>query len=95
MIERLSIIGCGLMGGSVALALRRAGLVRHIAGHSRTPASSRRALELGVIDEACDSAADAVRGADIVLLSVPVASTFDVLASLRAALQCRATLRAV
>ena len=86
MIERLGIIGCGLMGGSVALALRRAGLVRQIAGHSRSPASSRRALELGVIDEACDSAADAVRGADIVLLSVPVASTFDVLASLRAAL---------
>ncbi len=48
MIERLSIIGCGLLGGSVALALRRAGLVRHIAGHSRTPASSRRTLELGV-----------------------------------------------
>jgi prephenate dehydrogenase len=86
MIERLSVIGCGLMGGSVALALRRAGLVRHIAGHSRSPASSRRALELGVIDEACASAADAVRGADIVLLSVPVASTFDVLASLRTAL---------
>ena len=86
MIERLSIIGCGLMGGSVALALRRAGLVRHISGHSRSPASSRRALDLGVIDEACASAADAVRGADIVLLSVPVASTFDVLASLRTAL---------
>jgi prephenate dehydrogenase len=86
MIERLGIIGCGLMGGSVALALRRAGLVRHVAGFSRSQASSRRALELGVIDEACASAADAVRGADIVLLSVPVASTFEVLTSLRAAL---------
>jgi prephenate dehydrogenase len=86
MIERLGIIGCGLMGGSVALALRRAGLVRHVAGFSRSQASSRRALELGVIDEACASATDAVRGADIVLLSVPVASTFDVLASLRTAL---------
>lgn len=86
MIDRLAIVGCGLMGGSVALALRRAGLVRRIAGHSRSLASSRRALELGIIDEACDTAAGAARGANVVLLSVPVASTFDVLASLRTAL---------
>ena len=86
MIDRLAIVGCGLMGGSVALALRRAGLVRRIAGHSRSVASSRRALELGIIDEACDTAAGAARGANVVLLSVPVASTFDVLASLRTAL---------
>ena len=86
MIDRLAIVGCGLMGGSVALALRRAGLVRHIAGHSRSVASSRRALELGIIDEACDTAAGAARCANVVLLSVPVASTFDVLASLRTAL---------
>lgn len=86
MIDRLAIVGCGLMGGSVALALRRAGLVRRIAGHSRSLASSRRALELGIIDETCDTAAGAARGANVVLLSVPVASTFDVLASLRTAL---------
>ena len=86
MIDRLAIVGCGLMGGSVALALRRAGLVRRIAGHSRSVASSRRALELGIIDETCDTAAGAARGANVVLLSVPVASTFDVLASLRTAL---------
>ena len=86
MIDRLAIVGCGLMGGSVALALRRAGLVRHIAGHSRSLASSRRALELGIIDEACDTSAGAARGANVVLLSVPVASTFDMLASLRTAL---------
>jgi prephenate dehydrogenase len=82
MIERLGIIGCGLMGGSFALALRDAGLVRHIAGYSRSSASSRRALELAVIDEACATAADAARGADVVLLSVPVASTFEVLRGL-------------
>ena len=86
MIERLAIVGCGLMGGSVALALRRAGLVRHVAGHSRTPASSQRALELGVIDEACASAAEATQGCDVVLLSVPVASTLEVLRDLRPAL---------
>lgn len=86
MIERLSIVGCGLMGGSFALALRRAGLVRHIAGYSRSPASSQRAAALGVIDEACASAAEAARGAEVVLLSVPVASTFEVLQGMRATL---------
>jgi prephenate dehydrogenase len=86
MIERLAIVGCGLMGGSVALALRRAGLVRHIAGYSRSPASGRRAWELGVIDEACDSAAGAACGADVVLLSVPVASTLEVLQGIRSTL---------
>ena len=86
MIERLGIIGCGLMGGSFALALRHAGLVRHVAGFSRSPASSHRAVELGVIDEACASAADAARGADVVLLSVPVASTGEVLDAIRFAL---------
>ena len=83
MIERLCIVGCGLMGGSFALALRQAGLVRHIAGYSRSAASSQRALALGVIDEACATAAEAARGADVVLLSVPVASTLTVLQDLR------------
>ena len=83
MIERLAIVGCGLMGGSVALALRRAGMVRHIVGYSRSRSSSQRAVELGVIDEACATAADAARGAEVVVVSVPVASTAEVLAALR------------
>jgi prephenate dehydrogenase len=86
MIERLGIVGCGLMGGSFALALRQAGRVRHIVGYSRSPASSQRALALGVIDEACATAADAAHQADVVLLSVPVASTFEVMQALRPAL---------
>ncbi|MFM8770017.1 MAG: prephenate dehydrogenase [Rubrivivax sp.] len=86
MIQRLAIVGCGLMGGSVALALRRAGMVRHIVGCSRSPASSQQAVELGVIDEVCASAAEAARGADVVLLSVPVASTLEVLEAIRMSL---------
>lgn len=89
MIERLAIVGCGLMGGSVALSLRRAGLVRYIAGYSRSPDSSRRAVELGVIDEACVSAAHAARGAEVVVLSVPVASTLEVLEAVRTELSPR------
>jgi prephenate dehydrogenase len=78
-IQRLALIGCGLIGGSVALALRRAGVVRHISGYSLSPSSVTKALELGVIDEACQSAAQAVQQADRVILAVPVAATEAVL----------------
>jgi len=75
MFERLGLIGCGLMGGSFALALRQAGLVRHIAGFSASPSTTQRALELGVIDTQAGSAAEAAAGADLVLVAVPVAAT--------------------
>ena len=86
MFERLGLIGCGLMGGSFALAARRAGLVQRVAGHSKSPASARRAHELGVIDEVAESAAQAAAGADLVLLAVPVAATEATLQAIRPAL---------
>ena len=70
--ERLALIGCGLMGGSFALALRQAGLVHTIAGFSASDATRQRAVQLQVIDQACTSVAQAVQGADLVLLAVPV-----------------------
>src|SRR5574343_165564 len=73
--QRLALIGCGLMGGSFALALRRAGLVAHVAGFSASEGTRVKALELGVIDSACASAAEAVQGADLVLVAVPVRAT--------------------
>ena len=75
MFEQLGLIGCGLMGGSFALALKRAGLVKRVAGFSPSTASIQKALELGVIDAAVPSALAAASGADIVLLAVPVAAT--------------------
>ena len=87
MFERLGLIGCGLMGGSFALAARRAGLVQRVAGHSKSPASAHRAHELGVIDEVADSAAQAAAGADLVLLAVPVAATEATLQAIRPALR--------
>ncbi|KQP17862.1 prephenate dehydrogenase/arogenate dehydrogenase family protein [Pseudorhodoferax sp. Leaf267] len=83
MFQQLALIGCGLMGGSFALALKRAGLVGRVVGYSRSPASSQRALELGVIDAQAVSAEQAVAGADIVLIAVPVAATESTLASIR------------
>jgi prephenate dehydrogenase len=70
--QRLALIGCGLMGGSFALALRQAQAVEHIVGFSASDKTRQRALELGVIDQAATSVAEAVQGADLVLLAVPV-----------------------
>ncbi len=75
MFEQLGLIGCGLMGGSFALALKRAGLVKRVVGYSKSPSTTERARQLGVIDIEAPSALLAVSGADIVLIAVPVAAT--------------------
>lgn len=73
--QRLALIGCGLMGGSFALALRQAGLVAHVAGFSASEGTRAKAHQLGVIDSICTSAAEAAQGADLVLVAVPVRAT--------------------
>ncbi len=75
MFEQLGLIGCGLMGGSFALALKKAGLVKRVVGYSKSPSTTARALAMGVIDIEAPSALLAVSGADIVLIAVPVAAT--------------------
>ncbi|MFD0666735.1 prephenate dehydrogenase [Ramlibacter sp. MAHUQ-53] len=90
MFQQLGLIGCGLMGGSFALALRQAGLVHRIVGYSKSAQSTARARELGVIDEAAASAADAAAGSDLVLVAVPVAATEATLAAIRESLEAGA-----
>ena len=75
MFNQLGVIGCGLMGGSFALALKRAGLVRRVIGYSKSPSTTEKARQLGVIDQAAESALLAVSGSDIVLIAVPVSAT--------------------
>ncbi len=75
MFEQLGLIGCGLMGGSFALALKRAGLVKRVVGYSKSPSTTERARQLGVIDVEAPSALLAVSGADLVLLAVPVSAS--------------------
>ena len=75
MFNQLGLIGCGLMGGSFALALKKAGLVRRVVGYSKSPSTVEKARRLGVIDVAAESALLAVSGSDIVLIAVPVAAT--------------------
>jgi len=83
MFEQLGLIGCGLMGGSFALALKRAGLVKRVVGYSKSPSTTARALQMGVIDVEAPSALLAVSGADLVLLAVPVAATEATLKAIR------------
>src|ERR1043165_9505857 len=75
MFNQLGVIGCGLMGGSFALALKRAGLVKRVIGYSKSPSTTEKAKKLGVIDMAAESALLAVSGSDIVLIAVPVAAS--------------------
>lgn len=71
-INKLVIIGVGLIGGSFALALKKAKAVKHVVGVGRTRKNLNDALKLGVIDEASQDAAAAVRDADMVLIGTPV-----------------------
>jgi len=90
--QRLALIGCGLMGGSFALALREAGLVQTIVGFSASEKTRQRAVELKVIDQACASIAQAVQGADLVLLAVPVGAMHSSFAAMRDVLQANTLL---
>lgn len=82
MINKLCIVGVGLIGGSLARALRAAGQVREIVGHGRRPNALQRAVELGVIDHAEVTLAAATQDADIVVLATPVGAMPAILAEL-------------
>jgi prephenate dehydrogenase len=86
MFRQLGLIGCGLMGGSFALAVRQAGLVERVVGYSPTARSREVALALGAIDVAVDTPAAAAHPSDLVLLALPVASTEATLCAIRDAL---------
>lgn len=72
LIERLAVIGTGLIGGSFALALKQAGQVGSVVGAGRSQENLQTAKARGMIDEIAADAAHAVQGADFVLLAVPV-----------------------
>jgi cyclohexadieny/prephenate dehydrogenase len=72
MFERVALVGIGLIGSSISHAMRRKGLAKEIVGSARTKQTLETALKLGLIHKGYDSAAEAVKGADLVILSVPV-----------------------
>jgi prephenate dehydrogenase len=83
MIQRLAILGVGLIGGSLALALKEKGLVGEVVGYGRSQANIDEALSLGIIDRAAPTAAEAVIDADMVVLAVPLASMRALLAEIK------------
>lgn len=82
VIDKLVVVGVGLIGASFALALRQAGVVRHVVGVGRSRANLERALADGAIDDTAPEVAGAADGADFVLVATPVAAMAAVFASL-------------
>jgi cyclohexadieny/prephenate dehydrogenase len=72
LFKRIALIGIGLIGSSISHAVRRGGLAGEIVGHARSQATRDTALRLGLISKAYGKAADAVKGADLVIMCAPV-----------------------
>ncbi|MBK1635186.1 prephenate/arogenate dehydrogenase family protein [Rhodovulum adriaticum] len=72
LYDRVALIGLGLIAGSMALAMRRAGLAGEIVGTARSAETRATAAEIGLVDRVTETAAQAVQGADLVVLAVPV-----------------------
>jgi len=83
VIDRLCIIGVGLIGGSLARALRAAGYCREVVGSGRDPAHLQQAVDLGVIDRFDTDLEAAVAGADMVLVAVPLGAMQTVFSRIR------------
>jgi len=81
--RRVAIAGLGLLGGSLGLALKRAGFTGQIVGYARRPATRQQALSAGAVDEVFDDVTLAVRDADLVVLATPVAVILDLLPRLQ------------
>ncbi len=86
IFRKTALIGTGLIGGSIGIALRERRLVEEIAGYDRDPETCARAVKRGAIDKAAASPAEAVRGAELVILAVPVLSTLELLREILPAL---------
>lgn len=82
LLHKLVIIGVGLIGGSFALALRQAGMIKQIVGIGRSPGNMQRARERGIIDEIARDFPSALKDADLVLLAMPVGQTSHIMAQI-------------
>lgn len=80
MFERVAILGLGLMGGSLGLALRAQAPAQEVVGYDARHEVALRAMELGAVTGACDTVAEAVTGADLVVLAAPILALRDLLA---------------
>ena len=89
--DRVALIGLGLIASSMFWAIKRAGLAGEVTGYARSQETRDTARRIGLCDRVCDSAREAVEGADLVVLCVPVGVMGDVAADLAPALKPGAT----
>ncbi len=89
--DRVALIGLGLIASSMCHAMRRAGLAGEILGYARSSETRDIAREIGLCDRVCDSAAEAVKDADLVVLCVPVGAMEAVAREIAPALKSGAT----
>ena len=82
MISRIAILGTGLLGTSVGLALRAAGYEGSIVGWNRSPEQGKVALKMGAIDSIAADAMEAARASQVTLLAVPIYATLDLMEKL-------------
>ncbi|RPE67154.1 cyclohexadieny/prephenate dehydrogenase [Pacificibacter maritimus] len=87
LYNRVALIGLGLIAGSMSLAMRRAGVAGEITGYARSSETRNTAREIGLVDHVCDTALDAVKDADLVVLAVPVGAMGTVMAEIAPALK--------
>ncbi|MEN8889283.1 MAG: prephenate/arogenate dehydrogenase family protein [Celeribacter marinus] len=90
LYNRVALIGLGLIAGSMSLAMRRAGVVGEITGYARSSETRDTAREINLVDRVCDTAADAVKDADLIVLAVPVGAMGAVMAEIAPALKAGA-----
>lgn len=89
--DRVALIGLGLIASSMFWAIKRAGLAGEVTGYARSQETRDTARRIGLCDRVCDSAREAVEGADLVVLCVPVGAMGQVAADLAPALKPGAT----
>jgi prephenate dehydrogenase len=80
--DRVAIIGVGLLGGSIGLALKAGGLCGKVLGVGRSRASIETGLQIGAIDEACDEPSEAAAAADLIVVCTPVGSVAGIVAEM-------------
>ena len=78
-MEKLAVLGLGLIGGSLGLALQKAGVAKHISGYDSNQSSTYYAWKIGAITEICDKAENAVEEADMVILATPILAMRELL----------------
>jgi cyclohexadieny/prephenate dehydrogenase len=87
IIDRLALIGVGLIGGSIARAAREYGVVREIVATARSAATRKRVVELGIADRVVETNVEAAKDADLVIISIPVGASGPVTAEIASALK--------